>query len=141
MWSARSFYLFLSLCHVSNSTIWFLGALFFSFIKYKPLTQAPRRHNANPSTYIHNHIYRQAITLRCLPNDGHLQFSPNDQMRQISDVWLVGHACLPSHFVHWTISISTLSIHSQVSHAKGFPISIIYFTATAALHDYQMSMM
>ena len=63
MWSARSFYLFLSLCHVSNSTIWFLGALFFSFIKYKPLAQAPRRHNANPSTYIHNHIYRQAITL------------------------------------------------------------------------------
>ena len=79
---------------------------------------------------------RQLLSYRCLPNDGHLQFSPNDQMRQISDVWLVGHACLPSHFVHWT-----LSIHSQVSHAKGFPISIIYFTATAALHDYQMSMM
>lgn len=116
------------------------------------MTQAPRRCKANPSTYIHNHIYRQTITLlymplacfvyildRCLPNDGHLQVSPNDQMRQISDVWLVGHACLPSHFVHWTISISTLSIHSQVSHAKGFPISIIYFTATAALHDCRMS--
>ena len=40
------------------------------------------------------------------------------------------------------ISVSTLAIHSKVSYAKGFPISIIHFSATASLdsvHDFQMT--
>jgi hypothetical protein len=67
-----------------------------------------------------------------------------------SDVWLVGHACLPSHPVHKNILASTLSIHShvQIIHLSAIAslasLQIIHLSAIASLaslHDCWMTAM